>query len=73
MSIIQWQHHGYTNKNTQSTLTNNVLAISIQAQDMEENKVQKQEKLQISKNEGTQIKTDKVKYEVNDDINIKLN
>ena len=40
---------------------------------MEENKVQKQEKLQISKNEGTQIKTDKVKYEVNDDINIKLN
>lgn len=45
----------------------------IVSEDMEKNKVQKEVNLEFNSNYGTLLKTDKVKYEANEDIEIGIN
>lgn len=58
-----------------SDIENNqsISELKISAQDMDGNVVNKNEKIQIVNNYGTVISTDKVKYDVKDDITIKVN
>lgn len=58
-----------------SDIANNqsISELKISAQDMDGNVVKKNEKIQIVNNYGTVISTDKVKYDVKDDITIKVN
>ena len=63
----------YDNKIKQNSYySGTTLNLDIQAQDMNGNKVSKKVKFNIQKNPGVLIKTDKVKYNEQDDITIKL-
>lgn len=61
-----------TSDDTASLKSNIENSINIICKDMNENKITKDEKISVIQNQGTLVKTDKVKYLAGDDINVSL-